>query len=55
MASPFDQLVGIIHSKTLDAWKDRNPQAGTTLFGTRFSGPFLLGNLYRVAECATKS
>jgi hypothetical protein len=26
MASPFDQLVGIIHSKNLDAWKDRNAQ-----------------------------
>jgi hypothetical protein len=55
VASPFDQLVGIIYSKTLDAWKGRNAQAFATLFGTRFSGPFLLANLYHVAEYATAS
>ena len=36
MASPFDPLVDIIHSKTLETWKDRNAQALTALFGTRY-------------------
>jgi len=37
MASPFDQLVDLIHSKTLDSWKERNDKALAALFGTRYS------------------
>lgn len=36
MASPFDPLVDIIYSKTLDSWKERNKEALTALFGTRY-------------------
>jgi len=36
MASPFDLLVDIIHSKTLDSWKERNDKALAALFGTRY-------------------
>jgi 5-methylcytosine-specific restriction protein B len=37
MASPFDPLVDIIHSTTLDGWKERNEKALATLFGTRYA------------------
>ena len=37
MASPFDPLVDIIHSTTLDAWKERNVEALAALFGTRYA------------------
>jgi 5-methylcytosine-specific restriction protein B len=37
MASPFDPLIDIIHSTTLDAWKDRNEKALAALFGTRYA------------------
>src|SRR5580700_9126520 len=37
MASPFDLLVEIIHSTTLDAWKERNEKALSALFGARYS------------------
>ena len=36
MASPFDLLADIIHSKTLDSWKERNDKALAALFGTRY-------------------
>ncbi len=36
MASPFDPLVEIIHSTTLDSWKERNEKALAALFGTRY-------------------
>jgi 5-methylcytosine-specific restriction protein B len=37
MASPFDQLIDIIHSTTLDSWKERNEKALAALFGTRYA------------------
>ena len=37
MASPFDLLVDIIHSTTMDAWKERNEKALATLFGARYA------------------
>jgi 5-methylcytosine-specific restriction enzyme B len=37
VASPFDLLVDLIHSTTLDAWKDRNEKALAALFGTRYA------------------
>ena len=37
MASPFDLLVDLIHSTTLDSWKDRNEKALAALFGTRYN------------------
>jgi 5-methylcytosine-specific restriction enzyme B len=37
MASPFDQLVDIVHSTTLDSWKGRNEKALAALFGTRYA------------------
>ena len=37
MASPFDPLVDLIHSKTLDSWKERNESALAALFGTRYA------------------
>jgi 5-methylcytosine-specific restriction protein B len=37
MASPFEPLVDIIHSTTLDSWKERNEAALAALFGTRYS------------------
>src|SRR5215471_12583294 len=37
MASPFDLLVDLIHSTTLDGWKDRNEKALAGLFGTRYA------------------
>jgi 5-methylcytosine-specific restriction protein B len=36
MSSPFDLLVEIIHSTTLDAWKERNEKALAALFGSRY-------------------
>ena len=36
MASPFDLLVSLIHSRTLDAWKDKNTKALEDLFGNRY-------------------
>jgi 5-methylcytosine-specific restriction protein B len=36
MASPFNSLVDVIHSETLDSWKERNSQALNALFGTRY-------------------
>jgi 5-methylcytosine-specific restriction protein B len=36
MPSPFDLLVDIIHSGTIDSWKDRNKEALTPLFGSRY-------------------
>jgi 5-methylcytosine-specific restriction protein B len=37
MASPLNLLVDIIHSTTLDSWKDRNDKALAALFGTRYA------------------
>lgn len=37
MSSIFDRLVEIIHSGTLDAWKERNDRALEGLFGTRYA------------------
>jgi 5-methylcytosine-specific restriction enzyme B len=37
MPSIFDPLVEIIHSGTLDSWKERNEKALAGLFGTRYS------------------
>jgi len=37
MASPFDPLVDIIYSTTLDSWKERNDKALAALFGTRYA------------------
>jgi hypothetical protein len=37
MASPFDLLIDIIHSRTLDSWKERNEKALAALFGTRYT------------------
>ena len=36
MTSPFQSLVDIIHSGTLDQWKERNEKALSALFGTRY-------------------
>jgi len=36
MASIFDPLVEIIHSRTLDSWKERNEKALACLFGSRY-------------------
>jgi hypothetical protein len=33
----FDLLVDIIHSTTLESWKDRNEKALAALFGTRYA------------------
>ena len=37
MASPFKPLADIIHSATLDSWKERNDTALAALFGTRYA------------------
>jgi hypothetical protein len=37
MASPFDLLVDIIHSTTVDGWKERNEKALAALFGARYA------------------
>jgi 5-methylcytosine-specific restriction enzyme B len=37
MASPFDLLVDVIHSTTMDSWKERNDKALASLFGTRYA------------------
>jgi len=37
MPSIFDSLVDIIHSETLDSWKERNEKALAGLFGTRYA------------------
>lgn len=37
MASPFDLLVDVIHSTTMDSWKERNEKALAALFGTRYA------------------
>lgn len=37
MPSIFDPLVDIIHSRTLDSWKDRNEKALAALFGARYA------------------
>jgi 5-methylcytosine-specific restriction protein B len=37
MPSIFDPLVEIIHSGTLDSWKERNEQALAGLFGSRYA------------------
>src|ERR1700722_18778788 len=37
MASPFDPLLDIIHSRTQEAWKERNEKALAALFGTRYA------------------
>ncbi|MGA3019802.1 MAG: hypothetical protein ABSF62_22010, partial [Bryobacteraceae bacterium] len=37
MASPFDLLADLIHSTTLDRWKERNEEALAALFGTRYA------------------
>jgi 5-methylcytosine-specific restriction protein B len=36
MATPFDQLADIIHSPTLDSWKERNENALAALFAGRY-------------------
>src|ERR1700722_1621309 len=36
MVTPFDQLTDIIHSPTLDSWKDRNEKALAALFASRY-------------------
>ena len=36
MATPFDQLADIIHSPTLQSWKDRNEKALAALFASRY-------------------
>jgi len=36
MASPLDPLVNLIHSTTLESWKERNEFALAALFGTRY-------------------
>jgi 5-methylcytosine-specific restriction protein B len=36
MATPFDQLADIIHSPTLDSWKERNEKALAALFAGRY-------------------
>lgn len=37
MTSIFDPLVEIIHSQTLDSWKNRNEEALADLFGSRYA------------------
>src|ERR1051325_6162646 len=37
MPSTFDSLLDIIHSKTLESWKERNELALAGLFGTRYA------------------
>lgn len=37
MPSAFDQLVELIHSGTLESWKERNAQALASLFGSRYA------------------
>jgi len=37
MPSIFDSLVEIVHSGTLDSWKERNEKALAGLFGTRYA------------------
>ncbi len=37
MSSPFDLLVDVIHSSSIDSWKDRNDKALSALFGTRYA------------------
>jgi len=34
--SPFDLLVDVIHSTTVDRWKEKNKTALAALFGTRY-------------------
>ena len=36
MPSIFDPLVELIHSRTLDSWKERNEKALSDLFGSRY-------------------
>jgi hypothetical protein len=36
MATPLDQLADIIHSPTLDSWKERNEKALAALFAGRY-------------------
>jgi 5-methylcytosine-specific restriction protein B len=37
MASPFDPLIDIIHSRKMDSWKEKNAKALEALFGTRYA------------------
>lgn len=37
MPSPFDLLVELIHTPSLDTWKERNKDALAALFGTRYA------------------
>ena len=37
MPSTFDSLLDIIHSGTLESWKERNEDALAGLFGTRYA------------------
>ena len=37
MNSPFDLLLDVIHSGTMDSWKDRNDKALSALFSTRYA------------------
>ena len=37
MDSPFNSLVDVIYSSTIDTWKERNENALAALFGTRYS------------------
>ena len=37
MPSIFDSLVDIVHSGTLESWKERNAVALAGLFGTRYA------------------
>lgn len=37
MTSPFDLLVDIIHSSTMESWKERNEKAVGALFGSRYA------------------
>jgi 5-methylcytosine-specific restriction protein B len=37
MDSPFNPLVDVIHSNTIDGWKERNENALAALFGTRYA------------------
>jgi 5-methylcytosine-specific restriction enzyme B len=37
MSSPFQSLADVIHSESLDSWKDRNEKALGALFGSRYA------------------
>ena len=37
MDSPFKPLIDVIHSSTIDTWKERNENALAALFGTRYA------------------